>query len=268
VAEVKIAIRLESLPLGLKRSRDLERAFALAQSLGASAVEIDARETIRPSELSDTGLRQLRKMLDDSNLRVAALRFQTRHGYGHADGLDRRVEATKSAMEFAYRLGSPVVVNQIGRVPDSKDDSSWQELRAVLEDLGSYGARVGAFLAAETGTESGDKLAEILEAGDDGFVGVVLNPGALIVNRHSVSEAIAALTHRIQLVRAVDGVVDLAAGRGISVPLGRGTADFPDILGRLEDAQYRGCFVVGREGVEEDDALNEIESSIEYLTNM
>ena len=44
VAEVKLAIRLESLPLELKRARDLERAFAMAQSLGANAVEIDARE--------------------------------------------------------------------------------------------------------------------------------------------------------------------------------------------------------------------------------
>lgn len=268
MAEVKLGIRLESLPLELKRARDLELAFAMAQSLGANAVEIDARETLRPSELSDTGLRQLRKMLDDSNLRVAALRFQTRHGYGHSDGLDRRIDATKAAMEFAYRLGSPLVVNQIGRVPDSKDDSGWQDLRAVLEDLGRFGARVGAFLAAETGTESGEKLAEILEAGEDGFVGVVLNPGALIINRHSVPEAISALANRIQLVRAVDGVVDLAAGRGVSVPLGRGIADFPEILGRLEDTQYRGYFVVGREGVDEDDALDEISQGIEYLTNM
>ena len=107
------------------------------------------------SQLSDTGLRQLRKMLDDLNLRVASLRFQTRRGYDNPDDLDRRVEATKEVMRLAYRMGASVVVNQIGRVPDSKEDSKWEFVASVLNDLGQYGARVGAFLAAETGTESG-----------------------------------------------------------------------------------------------------------------
>ncbi len=252
----------------LKTSRDLERAFLAAHSLGATAIEIDARETLRPSELSDTGLRQLRKMLDDSNLRVAALRFQTRRGYDHAEDLDRRVSATKAAMQFAYRLGAPVVVNQVGRVPESTESAEWVAMQSVLEDLGRHGARVGAFLAAETGSEPGDKLAEILNSSDDGYVAVVLNPGALIINRHSVPDAIQALGERIQLVHAIDGVVDLAAGRGIAVPLGRGIADFPEILGKLEDRQYRGHFVLGRPGVDEEDAVNELSQGIEYLRNL
>lgn len=268
MAEVNLAIRLESLPLSLNRSRDLERAFALAQRLGASAVEIDARTTIRPSELSDTGLRQLRKMLSDADLRVAALRFPTRRGYDHPQDLDRRVEATKEAMQLAYRLGAPVVVNQIGQVPESKEDPRWQTLKAVIADLGRYGARVGAVLVAETGTEPGERLAEVLETGEDGYVGAALNPGGLIINRHSVPEAITALGDRIRLVYAVDGVVDMAAGRGLAVPLGRGIADFPDILGRLEDQQYRGCFVFGRDGLEPDDALADLSQGIEYLKNL
>ncbi len=252
----------------LKTSRELQRAFLVAHSLGATAIEIDARETLRPSELSDTGLRQLRKMLDDSNLRVAALRFQTRRGYDHSADLDRRVEATKSAMEFAYRLGTTIVVNQIGRVPDDAASPEWLTMRSVLDDLGRFGARVGAFLAAETGTDSGEKLAEILGSTEDGYVAVALNPGSLIINRHNVPEAITALAERIQLVYAIDGVVDLAAGRGIAVPLGRGIADFPEILGRLEDNQYRGHFVLGRHDVADEDVEDELRQGIEYLRNL
>ncbi len=240
----------------------------MAQRLGASAVEIDARETLRPNQLSDTGLRQLRKMMNDANLRVAALRFQTRRGYDHPENLDRRVEATKDVMSFAYRIGAPLVINQIGQVPDSQDDPRWQSLRAVLDDLGRFGARVGAFFAAETGAESGEKLAEILGTSEDGFLAVALNPGALIINRHSVPDAIKALASRIQIIHAVDGVLDLAAGRGLAVPLGRGIADFPEIMGRLEDQQYRGYFVVGRDGVDEEDAINELSQGVEYLRNL
>lgn len=232
--------------------------------MGASAVELDARSEIHPSQLSDTGLRQLRKILDDLNLRVSSLRFQTRRGYDQPHDLDRRIDATKATMQLAYRLGAPVVVNSIGMVPDSEDDPRWTGLQQVMLDLGRFGARIGAFLAAETGSESGETLAKLLDQQSDGFVAVAFNPGQLIINRYSVSEAIGALKQRIQLVCAVDGVLDLAAGRGISVPLGQGTADFPELIGKLEDVQYRGRYVVGRA----ESSSQEISQGIQYLQNL
>lgn len=242
----------------------LRRALETAARIGASAVELDARNEIHPSQLSDTGLRQLRKLLDDVNLKVASLRFQTRRGYDHLENLDRRVEATKGAMQLAYRLGAPVVVNAIGRVPETEEDPRWGSLQSVLQDLGRYGARVGAFLAAETGTEPGETLAKLLDGAVDAFVAVALNPGQLIINRHSVHDAILALKERIQIVCAVDGVLDLAAGRGLSVPLGQGTADFPELIGVLESAQFRGRYVVGRS----DSTILELQQGIEYLKNI
>jgi sugar phosphate isomerase/epimerase len=236
----------------------------MAARIGASAVELDARNEIHPSQLSDTGLRQLRKILEDLNLRVASLRFQTRRGYDHVQDLDRRVEATKAAMQLAYRLGAPVVINAIGVVPESQDDPRWPSMQTVLDDLGRYGAKVGAFLAAETGAESGETLANLLDGAADAFIAVALNPGQLIINRHDVRQAIVALKERIQIVCAVDAVLDLAAGRGLSVPLGQGTADFPELIGLLEDIQYRGRYVVGRP----DSTIVELTQGIEYLKNL
>ncbi|MEC8473389.1 MAG: TIM barrel protein, partial [Planctomycetota bacterium] len=112
MAELNLAVRLSALHLPFRR------ALESAARLGATSVEIDARTEIQPSQMSDTGLRQLRKMLDDLNLKVAALRFQTRRGYDSLDDLDRRIDATKDTMKLAYRLGSPVVVNSIGQVPE------------------------------------------------------------------------------------------------------------------------------------------------------
>ena len=78
LAELNVAVRLDAM------SMPLRKAIETASQLGASAVEIDARNDIHPTQLSDTGLRQLRKILDDRNLKVSALRFQTRRGYEHA----------------------------------------------------------------------------------------------------------------------------------------------------------------------------------------
>ncbi len=251
-------MRIDSLGLPIRKS------LTMAARLGASAVELNARSEIRPSQLSDTGLRQLRKMLDDLDLRVASVRFPTRRGYDNPQDLDRRVEGTKDAMRLAYRLGCGVVVNQIGNVPDP-ESPAWPSMQSVLDDLGRHGARVGALLAAETGTETGEQLESLLAtSSEDGFVAVALNPGQLIINRHPVRDAIAALKQRIQLVCAVDGVLDLAAGRGLSVPLGQGTADFPELIGMLEDIQYRGPYVVGRS----ESSLEELQQGVQYLKNL
>ena len=82
------------------------------------------------------------------------------------------------------------------------------------------------------------------------------------------AEAVQALASRISIVHAVDGVLDLAAGRGISVPVGEGTADFPALLGRLEDIPYRGPFVVGRPDMRPEFAVRELHQSLEYLRNL
>jgi sugar phosphate isomerase/epimerase len=237
-----------------------------AAQLGATAVEIDGRDELRPDDLSQTGRRQFRKMLEDLNLRVAAIGFRTRRGYNVAEDLDRRVAATKDALRLAHELGSSIVVNQVGRVSPTDDTPDWNLMVEALTDLGSYGQRVGATLAAETGSESGADLARLIRALPDGSLGVTFNPGNLIVNGLSPLDAIAALGRNILYVHAKDGVHDRARGRGDEVPLGRGLADFPSLLGALEDFGYRGYLCVAREQAE--DPAFEISQAMKYLKSL
>jgi sugar phosphate isomerase/epimerase len=260
VPEIKIGIQLASL------RQPFRKAVATAAQLGASAVEIDAREQLNVREMTDTALRQVRKLLDDNGLKVCALSFRTRSGYNVVDRLPERIEATKRTMDLAYRLGASHVVNQIGLIPETCEGPEWDMLIDVLSQLGKYSQRAGAFLAAETGSESSEVLAKLLAALPEGSIGVTLNPGNLIVNSFSASEALTHLGQNIMYVRAKDGVRDLAQGRGLEVPLGRGSVDFPEIIGRLEEFGYRGFFTVLREN--STDPVNEIAMSVEYLKNI
>lgn len=257
----RIAIRLSCLGLPLRAG------LAAAAGLGARAVQLDARSDIRISELSTSGIRQLRKLIADHDLRLSSIRFQTRRGYDCVDGLSRRVDATKQVMSMAYRLGAPLVINQIGAIPQQPEDPQYAALAEVISDLGRHGARVGAVLAAETGTEPGAHLAGLLAADENAFVAAALNPGKLIVNRLSVEDALRELGDRIRIVIANDGVLDLAAGRGLQVPLGAGTADYPAILARLENHAFNGDFVVGDEqaGPGSQRAAGE---ALQYLSNL
>ena len=181
--QIRTAVRLACFQLPLKK------ALITAASMGAEAVEIDARTELDIRDLSDTAIRHINKLLEDQGLAVSALTFQTRRGYNIYTDLDRRVEATKRAMDLAYRLGAKVLVNRIGRVPDDNTDPNFQMLRDVLTDIGHHGQRVGVLLAARTGTEDGRILAGLLEQLPPGCGAVDFDPASLIINGYSSSEA-------------------------------------------------------------------------------
>lgn len=255
--EIKVGIQLASLRMPFKQ------ALHTAAVLGAQGVEIDARNELKPHEMSRTAVRHVRKMLEDRNLQVSAVSFRTRRGYDVADDLERRIEATKEAMRMAFDLGTNVVVNAIGAVPNDPQSRAWQTMIDSLSELGRHGQRVGAILCAETGSDSGEDLLRLIEALPVGSLAVNFDPGALIVNGFSASEAIGVLAPHVHHVHARDGVRDLAQGRGVEVALGRGSVDFAEMFSRLEEQQYRGYFTIRRDRA--DDPAFEIGEAVKYL---
>lgn len=299
---LKVGLHLPSL------RQPFKKALLTAARMGVQGVEIDARRQVRPGELSQTGLRDMRKLLDDLGLRVAAVSFATRRGYHEQEELDERVAATKEVMRMAYALGSSVVVNQVGYVPSADELSTtdmdraeapgaiviaasevgldveavaeqaardairnktrrdWQVLLDVLKDLAQFGDRVGARLAARTGNESAADLAHLLQSLPEGSLSIDLDPGSLAVNGFPPLDVVRRLGPAIVHVHARDGVRDRAMGRGIEVPLGRGTVDFPAILAGLQEHNYRGFYTLQTE--EADNPHTALATGLEYLQNL
>lgn len=257
---LKIAIQTACLGLPLRA------ALEQAKRLGATGVEIDARTELDIREMSRTGIRQIRKWLEDLELKVVALSFITRRGYNVTDELDRRVDATQQVMSIAQQLGASWVINQVGLVPDDVNDPEFTLLVEVLRDLGTAGQRHGAILCAETGSESGPALKKLYDALPSGSIGIALDPGNLVVNGHSVDDAITALGSEICHVHVHDGVRDRAAGRGMEVTLGRGSVDWPGVFGALEERNYRGWFSLERRGARA--AIDEIGDGVRFLKSM
>ena len=190
--------------------------------------------------MTETALRQIRKLLDDYGLRVAAINFPTRRGYDVAEDLEARIAGTKEAIKLAYQLRAPAVVIQAGRVPAESSGPQWNQLVEVLSDLGRFSHRAGSMLAAQTGAESGADLARLIGALPGGSLGVDLDPANLIVNGFSPAEAVDALGADIIHVHATDAVRDLARGRGSEVALG---AEWP--ISRICSGNWRNATIGG-----------------------
>lgn len=257
---LKIGLSLASL------RQPIRRALFTAAQLGARAVEIDARGDLRPAEMTGTAVRELRKLLDDAGLKICAVSFITRRGYNDMDELDRRISATKDAMRMAYELHCPIVVNRIGRVPNDAEDPAWKLLIETLSDLGRHGDRTGATLCARTGSEDGATLAKLIDALPTGSLGVDFDPASLIVAGFSPLESLQAIGSHVRHVHARDAVRDPLAGRGVETPLGRGLADFPELLGALDNVNYRGWFTVERQ--QSDDPATDLGNAIKFLQNL
>jgi sugar phosphate isomerase/epimerase len=243
----------------------LRRALQTASRLGADGVEIDVRRELPVGELSQTGLRQFRRLLAELGLEVSAVSYPTRRGYGEPVDLERRVMATQAALQFAHALGAGVLVNRIGAVPAEEDDPRFVMLLEVLSGIGAYGERVGARLAAQTGSESGADLARLLAALPEQTIGVDLHPAGLIHHGHSPSDAIVALGTNILHVHACDAVRDFSRGQVIDAELGRGAADFPALLGQLEEFNYRGWVTIECTTA---NPISEAENAVEFLRSL
>ncbi|MBX3417461.1 MAG: sugar phosphate isomerase/epimerase [Pirellulaceae bacterium] len=246
--------------------RPFREGLELAARMGVSAVEIDARNELRPAELSQTGLRQIRKWLSDYNLSVSCIQFPTNRGFDTPERLEQRIEGTKAAMQMASSLGCRIVSNRIGTIPTDDGDPRWEFLLPALHDLAAFSLKAGAWLALRTGPDSGESLGQFLARFPAGALLVDFDPASLMLQGHSPDEVMKQVGAAVGNFRARDAVRDFSRSSVVEVQLGRGTVDFGNLLGMLEEHQYRGYLAV--ESQHPTDAVTECAQAIEYLQNL
>jgi len=246
-------------------AQPFSKALHTLTSLGCEGVQIDARAEVRPAELSDTGLRQLRKMLAETNLRVAAVAFLTRRGLSSADELDRRVEATVEALRFASRLRARTLLCTLGTLPADESAPQRATLADVLAALAAHSHRLGVRLAAQTGTATPRVVADFLATLPEGSLGLDLHPAQLIAHGIAPHEFVEVAGQHIAHVHAVDAVPDPTGG-STEVELGRGTADFPTLLGLLEEHAYRDWLTIERRHSSQ--PAEDIANAVQYLRSL
>jgi sugar phosphate isomerase/epimerase len=248
----------------------LRQSIDSAARIGAAAVEINARTDLKLEEVSQTGLRQLRKWLADARLQVAIVSFPTRRGLDEAEGLDQRVDGIRRAMALAAGLGCRLVSSLGQPLPLADQTERTNLLVSVLHDLARHSLKAGAWLACRTGNSSADELVALLDQLPAGSVSVDFDPASLLVGGHDPVAAMKALGSRVAHFRARDAVRDRSLpGGGGEVQLGRGSVDFTTLLGGLEEHTYTGFITVERQ-LSDDPAktLRDCSQGLEFLDNL
>ena len=243
-------------------AQSIKKALHTAASLGCDGVQFDARSELQPSELSDTGLRQLRKMLDDLNLRVGSVAFPTRRGYAEPVDLQPRLEATRAAMQLASRLGARILIGNLGALPEDENANERATLVDAIQSLASHGDRLGVRLAMQSAAPA-TVLSDFIAGLPEGTLALDLHPARLIMQGESPAEFVRVTGRYIAHIHAVDGVHDLASGQGVEVELGRGTANFPELLGMLEEYGYHDWLTIERRNSPQ--PIEDIGNAVKFL---
>lgn len=240
-------------------------AIRAAVELGATGIQFNSRQELRPTDLSDSGRRQLRHDLEIEGLSISSLSFPTRRSLYDPEQIEARVSGLKQTLEFAYQLQVPIVVARVGAIPADKESDEYKLLVNVLNEVARHGNRVGTSLAITPTRDSAADLNGLLSRITEGFVGINFDPAVFAMCGRDAVAAYRELHQHVLHMTARDGVRDID-GSGQEVVLGRGEVDWSELIALLTEADYRGWITVDR--TNSDDATRDAERALTFLRNI
>lgn len=256
---LRLAVTSQSL------SQPVRKIIRSAVEIGATGIQFDVRNELRPTDLSESGRRQLLHEMEVEGVTIASLVFPTRRSFYDQQQLEDRVTAIKRAMDFAYQLRVPHVISRAGAIPADKESEDYKVLVEVLNDLARHGNRVGTTLLITPTRDAAADLKTLLDQIKDGLVGINFDPAIFAMNSRNAIEAFRLLHKDVLHITARDGLRDID-GSGQETVLGRGEVDWIELLALLGEADYHGWITVDRTSGE--DKPGDVARAIQYLQNV
>jgi len=276
--EAVLAATQAGMRLGLIVSvgNDPERAIARVHDLGFPTCQASV------ADFGDAMVRGLRVALERHRVEATAINtsgpgpqvydfYQGPQTIGVVPRRYRRerIDRLKRSSDFAKKLGIPAIHTHCGFIPEDPNDPLYQEtVDAIREVVGHCRANGQTFLY-ETGQETPITLLRtILDVGLDNQ-GVNLDTANLILygKGHPV-DALDVIGRYVRGLHAKDGLFPTDPKKlGREVPIGEGKADFPRIIARLKQLDYRGPITIERE-ISGPKQIEDIRKAKEYLEKL
>jgi len=160
-----------------------------------------------------------------------------------------RIARMKQGSDFAKACGIPAVQSHAGFIPENPNDPVYQETVAAMREVVEYCRRNGQQFRYETGQETPITLVRAMQDVGLDNQGVNFDLANLILyGKANPVDAIEILAPHVQGIHAKDGLWPTnPRALGKEVPIGKGKVDFPRIIARLKEIDYRGAITIERE---------------------
>jgi L-ribulose-5-phosphate 3-epimerase len=162
---------------------------------------------------------------------------------------EARIAHIKKASDFAKQCGIDAVQTHCGFIPENPNDPVYKETIAAMHEVAGYCKRNGQNFRYETGQETPITLVRAIQDVGLDNQGVNFDLANLILyGKANPVDAIELLAPYVQGIHAKDGLWPTNPRKlGEEVPIGKGKVDFPRIIARLKELNYRGAVTIERE---------------------
>jgi sugar phosphate isomerase/epimerase len=160
-----------------------------------------------------------------------------------------RIAHIKNASDFAKQCGISAVQTHCGFIPENPNDPVYNETVAAMREVAAYCKRNGQNFRYETGQETPITLVRAIHDVGLDNQGVNFDLANLILyGKANPVDALELLAPYVQGIHAKDGLWPTnPKDLGEEVPIGSGKVDFPRIIARLKELNYRGAVTIERE---------------------
>jgi len=180
-----------------------------------------------------------------------------------------RLAHIKRASDFAKQCEIPAVQTHCGFIPENPNDPMYQETVAAMREVAAYCKNNGQNFRYETGQETPITLVRAMHDVGLDNQGVNFDLANLILyGKANPVDAIELLGPYVQGIHAKDGMWPTnPKALGEEVPIGRGKVDFPRIIARLKELNYRGAVTIERE-ISGPQQVEDVRSAKAYLEKL
>ncbi len=180
-----------------------------------------------------------------------------------------RLMHIKKASDFAKKCGIPAVQTHCGFIPENPNDQLYKETVTAIREVAAYCKRNGQNLRYETGQETPITLVRAIQDVGTDNQGINFDVANLILyGKANPVDALELLGPYVQGIHAKDGLWPTnPRDLGEEVPIGKGKVDFPRIIARLKELDYRGAVTIERE-VSGPQQIADVRAAIVYLERL
>lgn len=182
---------------------------------------------------------------------------------------DARIAHIKKASDFAKLCGIAAVQTHCGFIPENPNDPVYKETVTAMREVSGYCKRNGQNFRYETGQETPLTLVRAIQDVGLDNQGVNFDLANLILyGKANPVDAIELLGPYVQGIHAKDGLWPTNPRElGQEVPIGKGKVDFPRIIRRLKELNYRGAVTIERE-ISGAQQVEDVRASKAYLEKL
>ncbi len=253
----KTGVALESFRLGIKGS------IKTASILGFKGIQIDATQRdITPENLSQTGRRDLNRIISTNRLCLCALGGELGVGFDNENEFDFIIKKIKKIINLALDLQTNIVTIQIGSIPVEAASTHWLSVHTALNEVGRHAENYGCRLAAKASYNDYAILKDFLKPLCTEGIKLIYDPASLMTNNLNPIKGIHEL-HKFIVHTNLWDTRQTEEGRNVEVPIGDGIMPVEEFASTLESTGYYGFYVINSKTLQ--NPVENIKKSKEFL---